>query len=596
MRRIEELTAKLLTEDISAGELSELDRLLREDPEAAKVFVALLDLDAALWGRKGSVELTEPVMQRVNAMLAERLSAGVMARIARLPRAPHLRPFRFRVCRWSAAFAIVAASLLLIVGGWLWWGRPSAEQGARVLNVQGVVEIVLPSGEVQVAQVGQTVPPGSTLRTSSRDSFAVIEWSDGTYSLNPETSVRLPEAGQHTLWLDQGVLHGTNTPQPNRSPVVVATSLAAVRIEGDRFHLASAAPESLRVDVEVGKAQVVRQADQKTVAVESGDAVFVQAEAEDMVVERAPYVTEPRRVLGFDGASAVTFLAEGKILAASYREIHRFGLGPDVQKLQLSTDTSHGRLAAFTPDGQTLMVYRGLVAEDPVIFWDVATRQKIQTVHAPITDRQHFALAPDASWLATADRDRSRRTLHLWNVHTGQARGAVSLPGDIGCLAGVPSGNLLAVGIHNRILLLDPTTGEEQAALPVRASPLTVLAFSPDGRFLAAGITGQVQIWNVEKRELVRTIRGFERVLLTLAFSPDGQGLAGGTLDGQVWLWNVAQGASMQVIQAGTSGVRLLAFTPDGRSVITGGIRRQPLMLWDVLKPRVERPESRRAS
>ncbi|MBL8795831.1 MAG: FecR domain-containing protein [Planctomycetia bacterium] len=589
MTRLDELTVQLIADSITADELGELERILRDDPSAAAAFVALLDLDAALWGRKGRVDLAGPVMQRVEALLRQRLSDGVMARIARLPQPPLRR--RVRPWRWSASLALVAASVMLMVGAWLWLGRPTEEIGARVVSVQGDVEIVLPSGEIQAAQVGQAVPPGSTLRTRGGDSSAAITWIDGTLDLSPETSVRLPEAGQRTLWLDQGVLRGAQEQPAARQPLVVATPLAEMRIEGERFHIASAGHDTLRLDMETGKAEVIRQGDQKNLAIESGDSVFVRAEPNELVTERANLVTAPRRVLGFEGACALAFTADGEIVAASYREIRRFGPGSAVQKVQLATNGSHGRWGAFANDGKTLMVCRSLQNDDPVIFWDVPARQQKRTIPARIADRQYFTLAPDASWLASVDRQASHRTLHLWDVATGQERRTVTVPKNIDCLAAAPVGNLLAVGLadlsvreRSYILLLDPLTGEERGQLPTRACP-AVLAFAADGRHLAVGITGQVQIWDLEKRELLRTIQGFERKLEALTFSPDGNLVAGGTGDGQVWLWNVQRGEPVQVIQAGTRGVRLLAFTPDGRALLTGRIPHTPLMLWDVPKP-----------
>jgi WD40 repeat protein len=203
--------------------------------------------------------------------------------------------------------------------------------------------------------------------------------------------------------------------------------------------------------------------------------------------------------------------------------------------------------------------------------------------------------------LATVDKEEAPPVCHVWDGKTGARRFTVSSELKIECLAASPDSKLLAVGLvnlgrrePNKIRLLDAMTGKEIAVLPTRAYPLTVLAFTPDGRYLAAGITGLVQIWDLKKSEMVLTIRGFERVISTLAFSPDGKILAGGTQDGQVWLWDAQRGDEVQVIQAGTSGVRLLAFAPDGRALVTGGMKRHPLMIWDVAPQPKQQPEPRR--
>jgi WD40 repeat protein len=295
------------------------------------------------------------------------------------------------------------------------------------------------------------------------------------------------------------------------------------------------------------------------------------------------WVTEPRRVLDFPGAWAVHFDPDGRhLLAASYRE------DGEVEKIPLSTDTNHGRFAAFSRDGGTLAVYRGVRREDPVILWDVRTRQQLRRIEARVTD-QRFALAPDASWLATVNRDEVPLGVQLWDAKTGVQRATVPTDKIIISLAANPAGDLLAIG-RNKVQLLEPLTGKLVADLPMHVFPVTALAFSPDGRYLAVGTSGAIHLWDVEKRSLLRTTRGFERMIQTLAFSPDGRLLAGGTVDGQVWVWDAQRGDEVQVIQAGFSGVRLLTFAPDGRSLVTGGIKGQPLMLWDVALPPASRP------
>jgi ferric-dicitrate binding protein FerR (iron transport regulator) len=600
--RWDDLLQACLDGTLDEAQERELARWLRESPEARQRFREYLQVEGGLLAlaRAKCLDGDPPAPETSPAETVARALLPILREdgqecpsdgngIARKGRAARLRTRRLA---WG--LVAVAASVLLLLAGWAWF-RTSAPADpavvAHVLEVEGTLEIVAPSGEVRQARPGQPLRAGETLRTGEGDSFAVIQdVNKRRLELSPETIVRLADAGNQGVQLAQGVLRGSAI-AGGREPFVVGTTVAEVRLQGDRFVLSSSAAESVRVDVEEGKAEVVRPGDPKSVAVESGGSIFIRAEAQDMILERVPYVTEPRRVLGFPGAWAVTFTDDGAILAASCRELQRFGPGADVQKTPISTSKTDGRLAAFTRDGKTLLAYHGLRRDDGFILWDVPGRRLIRTINARVTERQFYAMAPDAGWLATVDKEASRFVLNLWDATTGHERTCVTVPTEahIDCLAAAPSGKQLAAGLvnlgqrqHNSILLLDPVTGQSHGSLPTRAYPLTVMAYSPDGRYLAAGITGQVQLWDVEKRELVRTIRGFERVLYTLAFSPDGKLLAGGTQDGQVWLWDVAGGEEVQVIQAGTSGVRVLAWAPDGRSIITGGIKKQPLMLWDV--------------
>lgn len=588
--RLEELLQACLHGTLEPDQERELAQLLHDHPEARQKLRAYLQIEGGLLSlaRARCLSGEQFSTDEIAARGCDLGGSGSLS--ARPPQAS--RRFSARRLAWGLA-GLAASVALVLAAGYALLPRTSTFPAiaGHVVAVEGTLEIVLPSGETRPVRSGETLQAGVTLRTGAEDSFAVIEDSrNRRLELSPGTVVRLPAVGQ-SLELTQGVLRGQAAGEAANDPLVVATRVAEVRLQGDRFALSSVAPESVRVDVEAGKAEVVRQGDQKSVALESGASIFVQAEAMDMIVERARYVTEPHRVLGFPGAWAVTFPAAEQILAASYRELQRFGPGAEVQKVRISPGTSNGRLAAFTRDGNTLLVYRGLDRDDAFVLWDVATQTQKLRIDARVSERRYCTMAPDAGWLATVDTSESRFLLHLWDGQTGSRRVSVPTPEHIDCLASAPSGQLVAAGLvnlgrrsRNAIWLLDPATGEQRASLPTNAYPLTVMAFSPDGRYLAAGITGQVQLWDVEKRELIRTIRGFERVVQTLAFSPDGRLMAGGTQDGQVWLWDASRGEEIQVIQAGTSGVRLLAFTPDGRFVLTG-VGKLPLMLWDVPKP-----------
>jgi hypothetical protein len=583
---LEELLQGCLNGTLDEAQERELARLLQTSSEARRLLRSHLRVEGGLLtlARAGSLGGDDP---------------GLSAPAKTAPG----RRFPLRRLALGLTGLAAAAALLVVVSSWF-APQPVAPTAAallaRIVEVEGNVDVVSLSGEMQTAEPRQPLRPGDSLRTGDGNSAAVIEFAgQSRLELAPETTIRLPADRSGTVELTRGVLRGDAVAHPDRQALVVVSN--GVHVQGDRFVLSSASPESMRVDVEEGKAKVVRQRDRKSLAVDPGKAVFIGADQDDMVLcSTQRFVTEPKRVLGFPTAAAVFFEPDGlHLLAASYRELQRFGPGPEPEKTPLSTDKNQGRLAAFSRDGNTLAVYRGGRKDDPVILWDLRTREQAARIETRITDRR-FALAPDASWLATVDKEESPPVCHIWDGKTGARRFSVPTGSKAECLAAAPDGNRLAVGLvdagkrdRNKVLLLDARMGKQVGVLPTKASSLRVLAFAPDGRYLAAGVTGQVQLWDVDKHELVRTIRGFERVLLTLAFAPDGGLLAGGTQDGQVWVWDANGGDEVRVIQAGTKGVRLLAFSPDGRLLVTGGIKHQPLMIWEV-PPAPAKPQQRR--
>ena len=125
-----------------------------------------------------------------------------LAKAGALGGEPALPPRRLPVQRRLAVGLVsLAAGVLLLVAGLYWFIKSPALPHsppvlARLVEVEGGVDIVSPTGETRPAAVGQTLFAGDSLRTGDGHSVAVLEFTDTTrLELSPETSVRLPEDG-----------------------------------------------------------------------------------------------------------------------------------------------------------------------------------------------------------------------------------------------------------------------------------------------------------------------------------------------------------------------------------------------------------------
>jgi hypothetical protein len=107
MKRLEELTLRLLDGELSGEEAAELEALLRQDPSAEAAHVALLDLEVELRAKERDPNLARSTMERLKESL--RLKQGVMSRIR--AGAPGGRKW------WIPA--LIAAGLVIGWGGWL---------------------------------------------------------------------------------------------------------------------------------------------------------------------------------------------------------------------------------------------------------------------------------------------------------------------------------------------------------------------------------------------------------------------------------------------------------------------------------------------
>ena len=196
---------------------------------------------------------------------------------------------------------------------------------------------------------------------------------------------------------------------------------------------------------------------------------------------------------------------------------------------------------AFSPDGKILA---SVAWGDPILLWDVETREIIATLEGHTDDVNSVAFSPDGKTLATGDRDN---TILLWDVETREI--IATLEGhtdDVNSVAFSPDGKTLASGSGDgTVLLWDVASGTNIATHDVRSEGQNRLgsdrvlsvAFSPDGKILATR-SAFVKLWDVASdthiTDLVgEDVEGWWEGASSVAFSPDGALLAAGGAKGQ---------------------------------------------------------------
>jgi len=81
MTRLEEFACKLSDDSLTEAEIVELDALLSTDPNVAREFFALLDVEAALRGDRVRVELARPILKAIEREREDRVKRGVITEI-----------------------------------------------------------------------------------------------------------------------------------------------------------------------------------------------------------------------------------------------------------------------------------------------------------------------------------------------------------------------------------------------------------------------------------------------------------------------------------------------------------------------------------
>jgi WD40 repeat protein len=112
--------------------------------------------------------------------------------------------------------------------------------------------------------------------------------------------------------------------------------------------------------------------------------------------------------------------------------------------------------------------------------------------------------------------------------------------------------------------------------------PIEAVALSPNGKTLALGYRdGSVQLWEVARGKKTAALKGHLLGVTSMVFSPDGKTLASASADGTIRLWDLALGKTVAAVQAHDGECSCVAFGPDGKTLASGG-GDGTVQLWDV--------------
>ncbi|MCY1143577.1 TIR domain-containing protein [Actinoplanes sp. Pm04-4] len=302
-----------------------------------------------------------------------------------------------------------------------------------------------------------------------------------------------------------------------------------------------------------------------------------------------------RAVLRTDGASALAFRPDGRVLAVggSAGTTHLWDVASSGRPVRLPSSMTVGsrdssswvRSVAFAPDGRTLALTAsdaGYVGE--MSLWNVADPRRPRRAGPPVSSggaAEQAAFGPDGRTLAAAvaDAGSSDFRVRLWSVAdpVHPLPLGAPLPHRYGAdlLARSPDGDTLVIGNADGGVTLWRLTDRGSPRLRStlrRPDVAQAAAFVPDGRLLTAAADGMLTVWSDEAKPLTALAASADP--RTMAVSPDGRKFAvgGGTADaGIVAVGSVDSPARPVAANTGQQNiVDDLAFSPDGRTVAAG--------------------------
>ncbi len=234
----------------------------------------------------------------------------------------------------------------------------------------------------------------------------------------------------------------------------------------------------------------------------------------------------------------------------------------------------------FSPDAKLLI---SMGSPGYVDIWSTDTFEHVGDFQIKY-GRKQISMPPSGQRLAVVDN----YAVQLWSVPDGQLIWSFPLPqhatSGLGASSAFsPNGKLLAVAVHNHVLLLDTETGLESDSVIASDDEYVSMALHPDGTRLATGTTdGKISIWNLKTSHVQCSWTYHSGAVRRLQYSSDGRVLASAADDRSVALWNPKTGKIFYHLQQSISVMPyFLGFSPDGATLIcscTGAMTNA----WDV--------------
>jgi len=250
-----------------------------------------------------------------------------------------------------------------------------------------------------------------------------------------------------------------------------------------------------------------------------------------------------------DAVLSVAFSPDGALLASGSDDqtVRLWNLADGTLRSVLTGHTNRVWDVAFSPDGEVLAAAGD--SERGVWLWRVEDGTVLDVLSTEqmgwVSD---LSLSPDGEMLASVERF-SRDVLQLWSVTDRDLLRTVEEVQEIeDVIAGArfdPQGRWL-VGSGSTLWVwrlpdLSPLYTAEGYG------HVGSMALSPNGQVVALGMGNRIVLWRLSDGAFVRTLEGHSGRITGLAFSADGSLLVSSSLDGTVRLWGVVPGVAAPV-------------------------------------------------
>lgn len=225
---------------------------------------------------------------------------------------------------------------------------------------------------------------------------------------------------------------------------------------------------------------------------------------------------------------------------------------------------------AFSPNSAT--IYSGS-RDSTVRVWNRATRTSSELSLDPKFRVRAVVRSPDGNTLLIARGNVADGQAVLVDARTGEVQRALVEDNVVWAAAFHPDGQICATASEGTALIHNLKWEPAEPALPLGGGDrgrVVALAFSPDGQRLLTGSTDRsVRLWDVATGEPVGEPLMHSSATWAVGFSPDGQTILAGGRDGRLRFWDTATGLSICSIRAHQGAIWELSWPARGRDVFT---------------------------
>ena len=277
MKRLDELTLKLLDETICEDELGELVGLAKAS-EGRESLLQLIELESHLQASSRS-SIADQVVGQIQQERCDRVEEGVMRAVSECATSARTqaddagKPSYLRLA-FIMGMAAMAACLLFVV--FAVDDNDDSENTIAQLDPHGsIVRILDIDGKPRLVQAMDhplDLRTNETIEMSRAIDTAEIVYADGTkLELLGETRIRLSQTrgGSKQIAILAGLVQADVTPQPDGRPLRVVTQAATLEVLGTTLGV-EVRDASTQLGVATGVVAMTRKADGQRVEVEAG--------------------------------------------------------------------------------------------------------------------------------------------------------------------------------------------------------------------------------------------------------------------------------------------------------------------------------------